>query len=85
MKLVGEERPEKVDIEGSEMDFFEAESAFLRRVQTILLEWHKWRVELPEIKQYLARYGFLMKTVLHDGPDLGTAVFEQASLSPKDS
>jgi len=65
----------KVDIEGSEMDFFRAELAFLRRVHTILLEWHKWRVTTDEVKTFLTSNGFSLKAVLHEGPDLGTGIF----------
>ena len=65
----------KIDIEGSEMDFFKNESVFLSRVQTIILEWHKWRVSLDELKSYLGSQGFTLKTVLHEDEGLGTAIF----------
>jgi FkbM family methyltransferase len=65
----------KVDIEGSEMDFFCNEPQFLQRTKAILLEWHKWRVSLPEVKEFLAGRGFALKKILHDGDGLGTALF----------
>jgi len=67
----------KIDIEGSEMDFFRNEAAFLNRVQTIILEWHKWRVSLDELKNYLGSQGFTLKTVLHEDEGLGTAIFQR--------
>jgi FkbM family methyltransferase len=76
-KYFGDERCDllKVDIEGSEMDFFHVEPEFLKRVQAILLEWHKWRVSLDEVKTFLASNGFVLKTILHDDAELGTAIF----------
>jgi FkbM family methyltransferase len=65
----------KIDIEGSEMDFFRNEPIFLNRVQTILLEWHKWRVSLKELETFLGSEGFALKTVLHEDEGLGTAIF----------
>jgi len=65
----------KIDIEGSEMDFFRNEAVFLNRVQTILLEWHKWRVSLAELQTYLGEKGFTLKSILHEDAGLGTAIF----------
>lgn len=65
----------KLDIEGSEMDFFRSETKFLERVKAILLEWHKWCVSLDEVTEYLRSQGFALKEVLHDETDLGTAIF----------
>ena len=67
----------KIDIEGSEMDFFRNEAAFLGRVQTILIEWHKWRVSLDELKSYLGALGFSLKKVLDENEGLGTALFSR--------
>lgn len=64
----------KVDIEGSEMDFFRQEPQFLKRTKAILLEWHAWRVTLPEIRAYLSAQGFALKRILHEGDGLGTAL-----------
>jgi FkbM family methyltransferase len=67
----------KVDIEGSEMDFFRNEAAFLDTVQTILIEWHKWRVSLNEIEQFLSSRSFFLKAILHEDAERGTAVFSR--------
>jgi FkbM family methyltransferase len=65
----------KVDIEGSELDFFRNETVFLRRVQTIIVEWHKWKVTLAEVEQALVAQDFLLKSVLMEDARCGTAVF----------
>lgn len=65
----------KVDIEGSEMSFLQNEVRFLRRVQTILLEWHKWRVSLDKIESFLSAQNFSLKKILHEEEGIGTAVF----------
>jgi FkbM family methyltransferase len=65
----------KVDIEGSEMDFFRNEPLFLQRAGAILLEWHKWQVTLADIEALLAKHGFLLKEIFHESADLGTALF----------
>jgi len=69
----------KVDIEGSEMDFFRNEPLFLRRTKAILIEWHKWRVTLAEVEAFLSGQGFILKKILHDGDGLGTALFVRAN------
>jgi FkbM family methyltransferase len=68
----------KVDIEGSEMDFFRNEPAFLQRSRVILIEWHKWRVTFAEVETFLSEQGFVLKKILHDGSGLGTALFVRA-------
>jgi FkbM family methyltransferase len=65
----------KIDIEGSEMDFFRQEPRFLQRTKAILLEWHAWRTTSPEIQTYLSAQGFALKRILHEGNGLGTALF----------
>lgn len=65
----------KLDIEGSELDFLRVEAPFLKRVQAIILEWHKWRVSLSEIEQFLIQHGFVISKILHEEPGLGTAIF----------
>lgn len=67
----------KVDIEGSEMDFFRKETEFLKRVRTIVVEWHKWRVSLAEMEEFLAGQSFPAKSVLCDQPQYGIAVFSR--------
>lgn len=65
----------KVDIEGSEMDFFRMEPRFLQRTNAMLLEWHEWRVTLPDVEAYLSAQGFALKRILHHADGLGTALF----------
>jgi FkbM family methyltransferase len=79
-KFFGDERCDlaKIDIEGSEMDFFRNETDFLRRVQTIIIEWHKWKVSLDEIKQFLSAQGFSLKSILHEDSEFGTAIFSRS-------
>jgi FkbM family methyltransferase len=67
----------KIDVEGSEMDFFRNEAAFMKRVQTILVEWHKWRVSLKDLEAYLKTLGFSIQKVLHEDEGLGTAIFSR--------
>ena len=67
----------KVDIEGSEMDFFRNETDFLQQVQTIVVEWHKAQVSLDEIEAFLSLQGFSLKTILDENRWLGTAVFSR--------
>lgn len=59
---------------------FRNEAVFLSRVQTIILEWHKWRVSLDELKSYLGSQGFTLKTVLHEDEGLGTAIFARTGI-----
>jgi FkbM family methyltransferase len=75
----------KVDIEGSEMRFLTAEQGFLARVDSILLEWHKWRVNLPEVEAFLAAHGFALVRVLEETDDMGTAFFGRPTRVPSAS
>jgi FkbM family methyltransferase len=65
----------KIDIEGSEMDFFRKEPIFLQRTKAILIEWHKWHVDFKEIETFLSERNFTLKIILHEGDNLGTALF----------
>ena len=47
----------KVDIEGSELQFLRAEAGFLKQVDSIIVEWHKWRVSLDDLKTFLDSHG----------------------------
>jgi FkbM family methyltransferase len=67
----------KVDIEGAEFDFFRHEKAFLDRVDSILLEWHKWSSQLEPIKEFLAPLGFQLVKVFEEDANLGTCLFER--------
>jgi FkbM family methyltransferase len=65
----------KMDIEGSEADFFRNETQFMRRVGTVLLEWHKFKVSLDEVVALLSANGFSLETILHEDACAGTAIF----------
>jgi FkbM family methyltransferase len=65
----------KVDIEGSEDQLFKHEVAFLARVDTLIVEWHKWIVSLEEITAQLASLGFERVEVLEDLEATGIAWF----------
>lgn len=65
----------KVDIEGSELNFLKKESSFLRQVDTIIVEWHKWRVTLDELKAYLESQGFRLIKIIEEAEQMGTACF----------
>lgn len=65
----------KIDIEGAELDLLQAEETWLQTVDVILLEWHRWRVQLPEIREFLAQANFKLVKVLKESEKVGTAVF----------
>jgi FkbM family methyltransferase len=68
----------KIDIEGSEMNFLQAEQAFLALVDSILVEWHKWRVTLDEVKEFLAPNGFAYVKSIEENEHMGTAFFRRS-------
>lgn len=65
----------KIDIEGAEMDFFQRDPDFLRLTKNILVEWHKWRVSLPQMIMFLSVEGFVLHRVFHEDKNIGTALF----------
>ena len=69
----------KVDIEGSELNFLESEPVFLGRVDSILLEWHKWRVNLNQVKKHLESRGFVLDRILDENESMGTCLFKHAN------
>jgi FkbM family methyltransferase len=81
-KYFGNERCDllKIDVEGSEMDFFRSETAFLQRVRTILIEWHKERVSYDELEKFLSQQGFSPKSVLNENAVVGTALFSRRTM-----
>jgi FkbM family methyltransferase len=68
----------KIDVEGSEMKFLQTEEGFLERVDSILLEWHKWQVQLPEIEAFLKKRGFALVKVFEEDPTMGTCFFRRS-------
>src|SRR5256885_171887 len=68
----------KIDIEGSELNFLNAEEAFLGQVDVILIEWHKWRVSLDDVKDFLSTHGFGFVKSIEENEQMGTAVFARS-------
>ena len=66
-----------MDIEGSEVEFFKSESLFLERCDNIIVEWHKWKVSINDVRNVLETQGFRLKTTLLESDMTGTAVFER--------
>ncbi len=67
----------KIDIEGSEMNVLKAEQKFLTRCDSVLVEWHKWRVSLDELKTFLATQQFRYVKTLDENDQMGTAYFSR--------
>jgi FkbM family methyltransferase len=65
----------KIDVEGSEMNFLNAEQSFLQLVDCIIIEWHKWRVSLGEVRAFLEHHGFRYVKTVEENDQMGTAVF----------
>jgi FkbM family methyltransferase len=67
----------KVDIEGSEMNFLKAEEPFLKLTDSVLIEWHKWRVSLEDVRAFLAARGFAYVKTVEENENMGTAFFRR--------
>lgn len=67
----------KVDIEGSEMNFLKAEESFLKQVDAVLVEWHKWRVTLEDVRAFLEPRGFVFVKTVEENDQMGTSYFER--------
>jgi FkbM family methyltransferase len=67
----------KIDVEGSEMNFLRAEEGFLLRVDCIIIEWHKWRVNLADVRSLLESHGFRYVKTIEENAQMGTAVFSR--------
>jgi FkbM family methyltransferase len=65
----------KIDVEGAELDFLGLEQDFLNQVDSILVEWHKWRVNLDQLKAFLGKRGFALIKILDESAEMGTAFF----------
>lgn len=78
-KRFGEQRCHllKVDVEGSELRFLQAESGFLKLVDTILIEWHNWGATLEDLKKTLGDQGFQYVKTLDESETMGTAFFRR--------
>jgi FkbM family methyltransferase len=67
----------KIDIEGSEMNFLTAEASFLKLADAVLIEWHKWRVSLDQVRSFLEPHGFSFVKTLEENENMGTAFFRR--------
>jgi len=65
----------KVDVEGAELDLLKQENVFLKRVRNIILEWHKWEVQLPELEALLGAEGFALHKIFEESEQMGTCFF----------
>ncbi len=79
MERVGDTRCHllKVDIEGSEKYLFRNEPAFMKRVDRVVLEWHKWIVSQEEVEQDLRDAGFERVEVLQEEDTSGIAWYRR--------
>jgi FkbM family methyltransferase len=68
----------KIDIEGSELNFLKAEQSFLQLCDSIIVEWHKWKVNLDELRQFLAAQDFNYIKTIEENEQMGTGVFRRA-------
>lgn len=69
----------KLDIEGSEGEFLKTEEDFLSLVDCLIVEWHAWRVTLPDLKQILEPAGFRYLRTIEEQDQMGTAFFRRES------
>ncbi|MEP7015319.1 MAG: FkbM family methyltransferase [Verrucomicrobiota bacterium] len=68
----------KVNIEGSEKELFRTESLFLRRVDKIVVEWHKWLLSRESMEELLRSQGFALVEILRETESLGDAVYQRS-------
>lgn len=71
----------KVDIEGSEEELLCGNISCLRRVEWVVLEWHKWIISLEEVKGLLDAAGFRLGGVLKEDDICGLAMFGNRALA----
>ena len=67
----------KIDIEGSELRFLKAEHGFLQQCDSVIVEWHKWEVGLPELEAVLSEAGFRHLKTIDENGSMGTAVYRR--------
>jgi len=81
-KRMGESRCNvlKIDVEGSELAFLQAETEFLRLVDVMFVEWHKYRVTFEELDKFLSAQGFALEKIIEDIGLNGTALFKRVSV-----
>jgi FkbM family methyltransferase len=72
----------KVDIEGSELNFLKTEQSFLKLVDSVLVEWHKWMVTLEDLQSFLAAHNFTYVKTVEESDQMGTAFFTRRETAP---
>src|SRR5207249_4796467 len=71
----------KVDIEGLELDLARYEAAFLHAsVRRIILEWHKWCVELRQLDRQLEASGFKRVADFGESDLVGLATYRNVDM-----
>lgn len=65
----------KINIEGSEEELLRRETVFLRRVNRIVVQWHKWLVSREAIEKALN--DFRLVEVLRENESSGNALFQR--------
>lgn len=65
----------KIDIEGAELDFLEKEKEFLKRVDALIVEWHKLQVNFIKLSEVLAEQNFKMETIFEENEQVGVSYF----------
>jgi len=68
----------KLDIEGCELVLLQHEVKFLELVDTIFVEWHKYKVSFDDLDSFLVAQGFRLKKIIEEIGDNGTAVYARA-------
>jgi hypothetical protein len=69
----------KIDVEGCELVFLQQEIKFLELVDTMFIEWHKYRVTFDEMDQFLTANGFKLVKILEEIGFNGTAFYTRAN------
>jgi FkbM family methyltransferase len=71
----------KANIEGSEEKLFRSETTFLRRVDKIAVQWHKWLVSRESMEEMLRSQGFALVKVLMEDASSANVVYQRTPLS----
>lgn len=73
----------KVDIEGAEFDFFDAEGEFVRhKVRLLICEWHAWHGDLVKLRAKIAPLGLELIEVCQQDDNGGVALFRNPNVPP---
>lgn len=67
----------KVDVEGFELKVLEGMPGLLKRVNRVVLEWHKWITPREPVDEVLARAGLRFVKVVTEDPHCGVAYYQR--------